>query len=430
MKSHKALRIYIAISITLLAFTTQSFAQMGYQSGSVTLNDGKIISCQIKIGNPRFSPAKIIYKTGNNTKAVTVGPEDIRGFSIGNGTQFVSAYVQIDISTEVLRKMNTAKLPSWKVRTVFLKKVLDSNTSLFLYKSKEYERFFYQTGKDGKFTQLIYKHYLLNRNSSVTVENLEFRNQLKSDFDCLSDQQFIETLKYTLSDLTEFFKKHNQCNNYDAEVIKSEKLDRNLTINLKAGFGFTRPQLQVKQFNTDPQEIDVREGSLLRLDFEFEYKIGLGKNPLAFFAGLGLEKYSGVGIWEGRRFRSSFDVNIIIPIDQRWETDIFSLGLNFGVRKYFFMNESTQLFTSATIVPSFTYLMSDIEISPSDDPRVLEFEQRFKGEEGMNYAFGFGVKHKSILLELRYFSKKEILDNSDRADGNYSNLAFTLGLSL
>lgn len=403
---------------------------MGYQSGTITLKDGTSVQGQVKIGNPRFSPDQIYYRLNDETEEVVAGPEDIQGFSLGNNIQFVSAKVQIDISSEVLRKMNTAQLPSWKVRQVFLKKVLDSNTSLYLYKAKEYSRFFYQHGENGEFVQLIYKRYLLNANSSATGENFEFRNQLQSNFNCLKDTRFVETLKYNVAGLTDFFTRQNNCEKFNVEAFKSEKIDRNLIVNFKVGVAAVNADLQIEQRINGPKEIDIEGGSLFRGDFELEYKMSLSKNPISLFANLGFEKFNGVGIWKGRRFRSATDVNEIIEIDQQWVMDVFSLGLSVGVRKYLTINESTQMFASAAIAPSFTYILSDIEISPSEDPRVLEFEQNFSGTEGTSYLLGFGIKHKSVLFELRYFTSKDILGNLEGTDAQYSNFAISMGLSL
>ncbi|MDV6168457.1 hypothetical protein R1T16_08455 [Flavobacterium sp. DG1-102-2] len=147
-------------------------------------------------------------------------PIDITEYGVDeDNLKFEKHTVKIDISGA----NSASKEPEWLTQTIFLNVLVEGNATLYSYIKDYKTSFFFNTeAKPNEVSQLVYKKYKLE--DGTTIENTGFRQQLYNAVKC--DGQYASdftVIKYDKKELTDFFKKYNECKGSKSRLYGPKK---------------------------------------------------------------------------------------------------------------------------------------------------------------------------------------------------------------
>lgn len=436
----------IIITLLLLTIVDLTFAQRSggpFLDGKVIENNGDTINVQISYNNWSLTPESISYRLNSSTDLITSTATGIRGFKINEVGSFISAKVQIDISSDILRQLSSNPDPEWVSKDIFLQELVVSKVNLYRYSSKSFKRFFYSKKSSSQPKQLIYKKYKPKTN--IVASNNTFRKQLWDNLRCGSlTQQKLKKIDFYESDLIKFFERHNECSGIKIEKIVKKAVGGEFRFNLRAGISsvngrFTKVDGVVIGVNAtigvDATSSFSTRGQ--RLDTEIEYLSPLQNKTISFFANVGFEQHSSSGIWEQQLLFSQ--TNVTTRVDQTWSVDYSNLSVGIGVRKYIKLKGQLQLLLDYLIQPSIDIIANyEYEIITPVDPgtpeapgfSVPKFDLR--KNSSVYHGVGVGLKYRYVNLGVRYFTDRIFLRDMNSAittNAKFSALIFQLGFS-
>ncbi|MCK5442454.1 MAG: tRNA modification GTPase [Maribacter sp.] len=392
--------------LTVISFTANS--QISYESGYFMDSTNQKTDCLIKNLDWKNNPTELEYKLQADSEVKKATIATIKEFGIFNSSKYVRRSVDLDRSRGTLGDMNSSRNPIFNKEQLFLRVLIASKASLYLYQEGSLQRFFYQDA-DGPIKQLIHKKYKTDDN--LVGENNLFRQQLLNELNCqgLSERQMDE-LKYSKGQLVNYFIRYNECT--DSKVIDYETKNKKGLFNLNFRTGLNNTSLAIDNLSSGPSGIDNRITAFgneigFRIGFEAEFVMAFNNNKWAL---------------------------IIEPTYQYYKTekqlpllsadlDYTTIEMSVGLRHYMFINEKSKLFVNASVV---LVLSSDLSIIYEPNAKDL-----VDGKSNPNLAFGVGYNHNNKYnLEFRIHNNRQVMAKSQNWTTDYSVMSVIFGYTL
>lgn len=363
--------------VATMAFILNAFLSVGqikFEKGYIIFPQDKKVDCFIKNGNWLRSPQEISYKLEENGDVTKATVNEIKEFGFGD-TRFVTADVNIDYTPRDPNKVDYNKHPTWVKNKVFLKVIVEGNSSLYHYAKNDIERFFFNSQKNDSIRQLIYKPYRVT--SSAIKYNNAFQGQLTYEVAC-AGQQVSSNLEYSSNSLRKYFNDANACRGESVEKhdVKKKPMEFHLSIT---------PGLDNTAFATETPNTVTEYGGekSARIGVEAEFVLPFNSSKWAILLEPTYQTYN---------------------TSDPFAVDIKSLELPVGLRHYFFLSDKSRIFLNAAAVFDFPF-ESTVKHNKTNDPTV-------DGKKmAVSVAAGGGFKYSRFGIEARYYAPRSHFDS-------------------
>jgi hypothetical protein len=365
---------------SLLFLHLTSFSQAKFEKGYF-VNKAKVrVECLIKNADWHYNPQKFEYQLLNNPKTQIGTITDILEFGIDNKAKYIKATVKMDKSSDVITDLSPSGQPVFSEQTIFLKPLLEGESNLYEYEEASFKRFFFNT-KDKPIEQLIYKQFL--RPNGDIGTNAQYRQQLTIAVNCAkTPEQLRVKLEYKKSSLISYFQLYNQC--FDKKSITLTETRAKFKFHVSALVGVNNTSLEFIDYR--PWQIyneQLGRKSFARVGAELELVLPFNNNKWSLFLAPMVHKYQ-----ENKANAAA-------------STSYKALEYAFGFRYSLFLNNDFKLFLSPTVIldrplQGFIYIGRN-----GNTYRELSFNS--------SLGLGGGVSYKKIALEMRFYSKRDIL---------------------
>ncbi len=261
---------------------------------------------------------------------------------------------------------------------------------------------------------MIYKRYYASKDT-ISINN-HYKQRLWNDLKCskikISD---IEKLDYTQKSLIPFFVSYNKCNNNDNnnEVNKIKKDLFNL--NLKAHLNNISATDSFLFNNDNASNFGNKQSVGIGLEAEFIYPFKKNKWSLIVepnFKKINTKKSLDASNVSGGKLFVTYNFNLIeIPV---------------GIRHYLFLNKNSKIFVNASY--TFNALSkTTIELKRADNSIYNIYTSKSPNNFGLGLGYNFKDKYS---LELRYHSRKNLLNDYSITSFEISTISLMLGYSI
>lgn len=391
-------------TIFLLLLTISINAQIRFEQGYIIDNNNQRKNVLIKNIDWLNNPKSIEYKNDETSKVEVVNINQIKEFGVDNQSKYVRVDVKIDRSSEDLTKISSIQEPEFKEEKLFLKVLIEGDASLYGFTDNNLKRFFYKTN-EGTIEQLVYKKYEIS--SRQYAYNRSYKGQIAQNFKCETVSiERIKKVNYREPELIKLFTEINQCKG--SEIVynsdsKSERVDFNLWI---------RPRLNNSKLDlttdTEYAKFDSKTG--IGFGIETEFVLPFNKKKWSLIVEPTYQNYKV----EGTKLSSGDVVNI----------DYKNIEVPFGVRHYFFLNQSSKLFVNLQYMINLN-LNSSIEFKRGE---YTYWDYKINSRGNIAAGIGYNFKDK-FNVEFRYLSDRKLLDELN-VNTKYSTISFVLGYNI
>jgi outer membrane protein W len=393
------------IAIIILFINSSVFSQIRYKKGSLTDNDGKVITCLILDEGWSNNPEKFTYKLSENgdPKAATV--RSVSEFSV-DGKKYERHTVEIDRSYPDSDGLSYSRAPKWNKEDLFLKVMVEGNETLYLYRKGNDVKFFYHSD-NGEVKQLLYKEY--KTMDEQISKNITYVNQLFKEVNC--SQKSIDQLKnidYSEKDLTAYFIEDNRCSDPDYNAGNATYKESRGDFNLKPSVGVAFSSLSVYNLEgSSDYNISFDQQTGLKLGLELEYIMPFNKNKWSIFLDMNYISYNAA--FEKDIYKTVTTIHLMA------DADLKALQLPFGIRYYVFLNDDSKIYFDA----GFNYAVfmdSKIFISGTGELDV-------ESSKGMFGGIGYTLKNR-YTLDLTY-QNGDVLNSYLYRDSDFNVLSLS-----
>jgi hypothetical protein len=385
----------VFIASTVLSVSL--FAQEKFEKGYIIDAQGVKKDGLIKNLDWEFNPETFQYKSDEKSSTQILGIGDVREFGIGNSKKYISSFVKIDSSSDVLSKTSSRLTPFWHSRRVFMKVLVDGNMSLYSYRTKGYHRFYYKLKSDS-ITPLIYKRYSVG--SSQFAYNKQYIMQLEKLMDC-GDLSRTVSVNYMSKPLTDLVSRYNECTN---SSTVSYQLERKIALSGKFTIGI----------NSSSYKAYVAAGLFKGADFN-----------QTITPRFGMEIEMLLPNWENR-WSIIFDPNYRIYKSEvtsggdKFSVDYKSIEIPMGVRTHFFLRRSGQIFADVYFIVDQHLGNTPVKIDNSI----------FNEKSNPNYALSIGYSSGKLAIALRAHSGRSIASEYRLLDNSFKNVSLIASYGL
>jgi hypothetical protein len=399
----------LAISLFFGAFILKTQAQTNFEKGYITTANNEKKACFIKNLDWKNNPTELSYKINlNDEKTLTTSINEVLSFEVFGKSKFIKTTVNIDVSPINLNNLDTKRAPNFEKKTVFLKVLVEGETSLLSYKKNNLVRYFYK--KEGKTEQLIYKKFYTP--SKKVAVNTYYQQQLLNIIGTCStaSPRNVQSVKYKTKSLVNFFLKNYNCNSKFTSFISEEEKGQ---LAIVPNIGFGSHQISTKNSANSSRDFDFDSELSLRVGVEVALTLPFNNKKWSVFTAPTYQSYST----EKSKASSNVSGGIIKAV-----VDYSSLEVPFGVKHYFFLSKESKLFLSGAYIfdiplnGSITYKRADNSIL--DTLKI--------GNISSGFGIGAGVNYSNYSLGIRYTSRN-ITPNNVTLESNYSALSFNVG---
>ena len=377
---------------TILLIFNLSFCQKEFKRGFIIKNDGNKIDCLIQEEDWKYNPDTFTYKLDGSDDLLTASLNDISSFGVANEFKYVKKETFLD--KESLNK------------PVFLNVLLEGQVSIYQYKEKGVNLFFYKEADSEDIFELLYIDNTNKKNGDLLTSS-KFRSQLYKSLGANQRQlNDFKTLKYKKREILNIVSEFNRNNN----VVYSKFYDDSVELTkiyLKAGLGTT----PIVVSNTSLGEIsDFGNNSGFRFGFEIEYflpsksqKWSITASPIVKF----LNAEESVPTQAG-----AFDT----------EFKYMAFEMHFGARHYFTDIENDSRF--------YANAGFNVEI-PVNSEFTFENESVDVGIASIfNSYIGVGYQYKRFGAEVIYMPNVDLIKTNNEFSVEFETFAFQLTYSL
>lgn len=390
---------------TLLAFVIILFclnlnAQVNYEKAYFIDNNGTKTECYIKNKDQNKNPTNFEYKLSpNQSQVMNADIKTVKEFKIGDILKYERATVKLDTTNGNLNLLNGNREPEWKVVTVFLKVLVEGETTLYEYRTLNLKQFFYKIG-NTPVEQLIYKKYINENNFPPSLAtNNDFQKQLWQNLNC-GNKSIDDALKlkYGRKDLIKYFIDYNTCKKYSI-VEYSNKLEKG-SVNVKVLAGITSSSLSVSN-------------DLTNFDFDFDKKINFTVGAeVEWILPINRNKWSVFFAPSYNSYENSVTASHTTPIGvyssvttiQKWEASLSYLDIPIGFRYYMFINDDSKIFIEGS------YIVTDVLNSDIHNDYNTQLKPSFANRIGV--GIGYSFKNR-LNVELKYNSTNITANNAN-----------------
>ncbi|MDO6812037.1 outer membrane beta-barrel protein [Tenacibaculum soleae] len=395
MKMKKQL---LFLLITILSFNC--YSQISFEKGYYIDNSNQKTNCLIKNIDWKNNPTQFEYKLSENSESKKKTIESIKEFGINNISKYVRSIVNIDRSSEDIKKLSYDRNPIFKEEKLFLKVLIEGKANLYLLEDGNLRRFFFNK-ENSAIEQLIFKSYKTPNNQ--IGKNNRFKNQLWNNLKCPNLKiNKVENLSYQKNDIVDFFVEYNECNG-EKNTNYEEKQKKDL-FNLSIRPGFNNSSLSVQNSIYSSRDTDFDNEFGFRFGIEAEFIMPFNKNKWSLIIEPTYQYYKSEKETRNRNVKADYK-SIEIPV---------------GIRHYFFLNENSKMFVNGSFIFDFSN-NSIVDYSIGTD---LEIKTR------NNFAFGIGYRYNDkYSLELRYQTSREVLSDYIAWSSDYNTFSVIFGYS-
>ncbi|RZJ72845.1 porin family protein [Flavobacterium sp.] len=384
-----------------------TIAQIRFQKGYFIDNGGKKVECLIRNKGWNNNPTSFDYKISETSETQQGTLKDVREFSLEDGPTYTKATVAMERSTEKVQNMQMQRDAKFTLveETHFLRLLFQASHSLYILEDSGIFKFF-DRDRNGVFTQLVHIAYV-DSQSNLRHYN-QYYSQLLANFSCEgSTLESMSKLKYSISELTEYYRKTSECKGEKVTEVKKSKGD----FNLRPFLGFKSMKLDASAYSGNPGVSITKSG--LAYGMEFEYILPTNKKKWAILIDMEYNKLEG-----DIDFPDGSSIN-----DLRAKINFSSLQIPIGGRYYAFLSDDFKFFANATINLNFISDKSEIVYGEG----VSQFSKRKMDSNSYNFGIGAGVSYKRLNAEIRYYTNQELYRTTD---GNVSKFALLVSYAI
>lgn len=394
--------------ILFFLFISISFAQMEYEKGYLITKDLQRKTCLIKNEAWKDNPTEFSYKL-NKTSAPEIGTvKTIKEFGIDNTCKYINAYVKIDLQSKHDIGAKNEVIPKWSNEKLFLKVLVEGKATLYSYDAGKVNRYLYSLND----TNIVQLTYLEEYVKSDLIRNTSYHQQLWSNVkDPMATMNSIKTITYTEKDLTNYFKFYNS--NFGGTKTDLANTKRSPYFNLKLTPGINFASVSMSTVVGSQNETSVSE-------FESTPGFQIGTEAELI---LPFNKYHWSVLFEPT-FQSYSATD---PNGKHGESSISYQSIEFpiGIRYYIPLNDNTRLFLNGMVIPGMSINMNS-SISYFTFYSNTVKEKTVDINSASNAALGAGAEFKKFSIEARYYTTRNLLDNSTEY-ADYNRFAVILG---
>lgn len=396
-------KIFLLIILTQISLN--SYSQINFERGYFYDNENNKTVCLIKNIDWLNNPTEIKYKLSENSEIKTATIGSINEFGVSD-LVFKRFDVQIDRSSQQIKKLSYKRNPEFKNETLFLKQIVKGDSNLFIYVDGNFTTYFFNSNNKN-ITQLVYKKYLKTEN--IIAENNMFRQQLLNNLQCRSiSYKDVKNLIYSKNKLSELFIKYNSCKGIYQE--NEEKIDKKdlFNIYIRAGVNINSFKIPSRGF-TNPSSYEFDFGTILGFQFgvEAEFIFPFNKN-----------KWSVIVEPTYNHFKSESTSLNYLPETVTFSYNTFELPI--GIRHYFFLNDTSKLFINASYVLIFDLNSEFTSARPG-----------FEFSKGTNMSFGLGYNYNNkYSIEARYDTDRGDLFQLSTFSTEFKTISIILGINV
>ncbi len=330
-------RHFLFLSLLLVNF--KGHTQILFEEGYYIDNNNRRVDCLIRFVDWKNNPVEFSYKLAADGDVKRAVISDVKEFSIREVTKYVRATVDLDRSTEEVDKLTTDRSPVFTKEELFLKVLVEGETSLHSYIEGNLARFFIRKG-DEQIDALVYKLY--KTNDGRVARNNFYQKQLLDNLGCASlTESDVKNLRYRSDDLVRIFTRYyRQCSSSESILYGEKKMKRDF-FNLSVRPRVNRSSLSVSN--------SIEFFGFDAMDYGSKFDFGLGIDAefiLPFFR----NKWA---VAVEPTYQGGFKGEIEIERDFLREREVFmkvdhkALELPIGVRHYMFLNEKSKISLAA-----------------------------------------------------------------------------------
>lgn len=392
--------------LLLLLVTGVCFAQINFEQGTFTKNDGQVVNCLIKNVDWKNNPVNFTYKLNETDYEKKTGIADVISFEVGNHS-FWRFTVNIDRSSSEVSDMSNHKDPDFKEEILFLKKIAGDASMLYRYEDGNIVRYFASKGSSTP-EQLIHKPYLVAGGISY---NDSYKGQLyRLMKDKFTGNTEYKNVRYNDRDLIKLFTLYN--GNENDEKSHVQKKSASVSVKFLVG---------ARYMSTSNKNIDVGGnfdlgGQLTPMaGIELETILPFNNNKWAVFIQPQYQSYS-----KGKTSTFNGEIN---PLVDKWDINYKSIDVPLGIRHYFFLNNNSKISISAAYLYSFKLFGSKVNFSRTGNAYNYQKSAEILNNAGLMVASGYYYKNAGI--ELRYNFKRSLMSNNAFWTSKYSGLSLS-----
>lgn len=404
-----------------LTFSFTLFSQIHYEKAYYITNDGEKIEGYIQNKDWRHTPKSFNFKSSLTSDSEIISISDAKIFAFENFKKFERFTVDIDNSETQLKDFDTHRNPVFEEKIMYLELLVRGNANLYVNRDKKTKNKYFFSTSSSFPVQLVFKEYLVklrNNGTPKVAENNYYKQQILNSLTCESiNTRKVTSLNYKERSLTNIFEAYNNCKNEDYTPYFKEKNSPN-SISFSIRPGMTYSFLEFNYVN------GIGAEHIEKLDSKISYRIGLELEYILPFNnnkwGIILEPvYTH---YKSEKRISDKDDNIFVDSSENLDVSYNSLGIQAGMRHYFFLNDTSKLFINATYYQEISTPNSFIDFEKSKD---LDFKS-----SSNNIAIGAGYNwNKKVAFEINYILKRETLPYVNRS-GKYNQLSLILSYNI
>ncbi len=397
---HSIYFLFFSLILNILFLNSLS-AQSNFKSGKIITLTGDTIYGMIDDQNKLTNPNIIYFKENNLKETFYYKPFQIKASIIDSGDFYLSAIIDIDMNYGKSLNMSEtySKDTIIKKDTVFIRVLLQSKMSLYLYNDENNKNHFYYTNDSGSYHELTFKKVPVVIDDKRYLKNsTRYKNQLKYLMsNCPEAESKINKTEYKENDLLELFGIYNKCLPGNQISFKSLLIPKQNSFYLIVGLDLA--QLVFKGKSSFGLENGIFSKS-------YNPSIGLGIN-IPFTRSR--NKFSVFSELAWKQFDTRADYYNFNYYENNIHFQLSYLKLN-SAFKYLYPNKAfnTYLFFG----PSINYLIHLINTRHeyNHNPNLLSNYSREKDDAidlneiklGIGLFGGVGIKIRRISFEIRY----------------------------
>lgn len=391
--------------LVLLISTSGIFAQINFEKGSFTLENGQKTECYIKNEDWINNPSKFEYKLTQDGETKILRITNLKTVVINNAFKFEKHTVPFDDASRSIKQLTYERSPNFKDTALMLNVILEGKASLYSYTDGDKRAFYFKKGI-GNIQPLIYKVYT-NKNRSI-LYNKRYQQQLLTELPCtgITEKKIIR-VDYNVGDLRSLFNDYNECKGESSVEFSKAKQG---TFHLKAFVGAynssTNADINLTIFR---RTLETNAQWAPTFGLELEYIFPFNRNKWSMFIAPNYTSYEGEG--------SFLDLMVV----RRFAVEYSAIQVPIGFHHYMFLNDRSKLFLSGAI-------LIDIPITQSSSGNFMIQEGLFKTSAG--FSIGMGYSFDKYSIEARFLPAREIVEASSQTSVELQQFSVTIGYTI
>lgn len=323
----------------LLLVAGASFAQINFEPGTFTNNDGSVVQCLIKNIAWKNNPTEFTYRLSEGSEEKRGTLTDVSAFEVSS-YKFERYTVKIERSSTLIGSLDNMAKPDYASETLFLKVLIEGKAVLYAYEDGNLKKYFYSSAAEKTPVQLFHKRY--EEDMKVKEYNLYYSQLAHLFADAGYPQETFTKLKYDQESLKKIFIKYN---GVDAAVSDKTKGQNKSKFNLKVTAGVQNSSLEVKSdMSTSATNHDFGSKAGLSVGIEGEWILPFNNNKWGLFVNPNYQSFK-----KDDRAVTSFGGTT----PNSWYAKASYIVTPIGVRYYMFLNNKSKIFVNVAYVLGF-----------------------------------------------------------------------------